>query len=433
MDLFDYASEVDIQKNAPLAERMRARNLSEFIGQKHLVGEGTLLRRAISADKLGSCIFYGPPGTGKTTLANIIAKNTNSHFELLNAVSSGVSDAKKVIEEAKIRLKMYGKKTYLLLDECHRWNKAQSDSVLASVEKGEIIFIGSTTENPYVSMTKAIVSRCRVFEFKKLTSAEIVEGLKRAVEDEERGLGAYPVKVDEKAYEHIAWAASGDLRNAYNALELAFMTTDPSEDGYIHITEKIAAESIQRRVLSVDESMYYDMISAFCKSLRGSDSNAALYWSQMLIQAGCDPLLICRRLIAHSAEDVGMADPRALQMAVAALTAYEKLGVPEGLIPLSEAIIYVCEAEKSNSVIVALNAAQAAVEKIGVEEVPKYLQDPNYKTEKISGYKYPHDYGGWVEQQYLPDEVKNEVFYRPSDHGYEADVRERQARRKSKK
>lgn len=433
MDLFDYASEVDIQKNAPLAERMRARNLSEFIGQKHLVGEGTLLRRAISADKLGSCIFYGPPGTGKTTLANIIAKNTNSHFELLNAVSSGVSDAKKVIEEAKIRLKMYGKKTYLLLDECHRWNKAQSDSVLASVEKGEIIFIGSTTENPYVSMTKAIVSRCRVFEFKKLTSAEIVEGLKRAVEDKERGLGAYPVKVDEKAYEHIAWAASGDLRNAYNALELAFMTTDPSEDGYIHITEKIAAESIQRRVLSVDESMYYDMISAFCKSLRGSDSNAALYWSQRLIQAGCDPLLICRRLIAHSAEDVGMADPRALQMAVAALTAYEKLGVPEGLIPLSEAIIYVCEAEKSNSVIVALNAAQAAVEKIGVEEVPKYLQDPNYKTEKISGYKYPHDYGGWVEQQYLPDEVKNEVFYRPSDHGYEADVMERQARRKSKK
>lgn len=433
MDLFDYASEVDIQKNAPLAERMRARNLSEFIGQKHLVGEGTLLRRAISADKLGSCIFYGPPGTGKTTLANIIAKNTNSHFELLNAVSSGVSDAKKVIEEAKIRLKMYGKKTYLLLDECHRWNKAQSDSVLASVEKGEIIFIGSTTENPYVSMTKAIVSRCRVFEFKKLTSVEIVEGLKRAVEDKERGLGAYPVKVDEKAYEHIAWAASGDLRNAYNALELAFMTTDPSEDGYIHITEKIAAESIQRRVLSVDESMYYDMISAFCKSLRGSDSNAALYWSQRLIQAGCDPLLICRRLIAHSAEDVGMADPRALQMAVAALTAYEKLGVPEGLIPLSEAIIYVCEAEKSNSVIVALNAAQAAVEKIGVEEVPKYLQDPNYKTEKISGYKYPHDYGGWVEQQYLPDEVKNEVFYRPSDHGYEADVRERQARRKSKK
>ena len=433
MDLFDYASEVDIQKTAPLAERMRARNLSEFIGQKHLVGEGTLLRRAISADKLGSCIFYGPPGTGKTTLANIIAKNTDSHFELLNAVSSGVSDAKKVIEEAKIRLKMYGKKTYLLLDECHRWNKAQSDSVLASVEKGEIIFIGSTTENPYVSMTKAIVSRCRVFEFKKLTSAEIVEGLKRAVEDRERGLGTYPVKVDEKAYEHIAWAASGDLRNAYNALELAFMTTDPSEDGYIHITEKIAAESIQRRVLSVDESMYYDMISAFCKSLRGSDSNAALYWSQRLIQAGCDPLLICRRLIAHSAEDVGMADPRALQMAVAALTAYEKLGVPEGLIPLSEAIIYVCEAEKSNSVIVALNAAQAAVEKIGVEEVPKYLQDPNYKTEKISGYKYPHDYGGWVEQQYLPDEVKNEVFYGPSDRGYEADVRERQARRKSKK
>ncbi len=433
MDLFDYASRADEEKNAPLAERMRARNLSEFIGQRHLVGEGTLLRRAISADKLGSCIFYGPPGTGKTTLANIIAKNTNSHFELLNAVSSGVADAKRVIEEAKMRLKMYGKKTYLLLDECHRWNKAQSDSVLASVEKGEIIFIGSTTENPYVSMTKAIVSRCRVFEFKKLSSAEVLDGLKRAVEDSERGLGSYPVKVDDKAYEHIAWASGGDLRNAYNALELAFMTTDPSEDGIIHITEEIAAQSVQRRVLSVDESMYYDMISAFCKSLRGSDSNAALYWSQRLIKAGCDPMLIARRLIVHSAEDVGMADPRALQMAVSAMTALEKLGLPEGLIPLSEAIIYVCEAEKSNSVVCALYSAQDAVENIRSEEVPKYLMDPNYKTEKISGYKYPHDYGGWVEQQYLPDAVKDSVFYNPSDHGYEAEVKVRRQKRTSKK
>lgn len=430
MDLFDYSGEAE--KTAPLAERMRANTLDEFIGQKHIVGVGSLLRRAISADKLGSCIFYGPPGTGKTTLANIIASNTNSHFEQINAVSSGVADAKKIIEEARDRKRMYGKSTYLLLDECHRWNKAQSDSVLSAIEKGYIIFIGSTTENPYVSMTKAIVSRCRVFEFKKLTSDEVITGLKRAVSDKEKGLGKFNVSVTDKALGHFAWASGGDLRTALNALELAFITTNPNGKNVIEIDGDIAEQSIQKRVLSIDEDMYYDMLSAFCKSLRGSDSNAALYWSERLIQAGCDPLLIARRLVAHSAEDVGIANPNALVMAVSALTAYEKLGLPEGRIPLAEAIIYVAEAEKSNSVVVALGSAAEAVAKIKTEDVPIHLRSPNYKTEKISGYIYPHDFGGYVKQQYLPDDVKNEVFYKPSEFGYEKTVKDRQIERKRK-
>ena len=303
MDLFEYAN----QQNdglKPLAERMRPQTLNEFIGQEHIVGEGSLLRRAIAADRLGSCIFYGPPGTGKTTLANIIAKNTNSHFEILNAVSSGVADAKRVIEEAKNRLMMYGKKTYLLLDECHRWNKAQSDSVLSAIEQGYIVFIGSTTENPYVSMTKAIVSRCRLFEFHSLTDKDVLKALNRAINDK-RGLFDMNVVAEESALEHLAWASGGDVRTALNALELAAVTTSASADGAIHITKEIAAQSIQKRVLSISDDNYYDMLSAFCKSLRGSDSNAGLYWAMRLIDAGCDPLLIFRRIIAHSAEDVG--------------------------------------------------------------------------------------------------------------------------------
>lgn len=431
MDLFEYTAASEGNKTAPLAERMRARTLDEFIGQKHLVGQGSLLRRAISADRLGSCIFYGPPGTGKTTLANIIANNTDSHFEQLNAVSSGVSDAKRVIDEARDRLNMYGKRTYLLLDECHRWNKAQSDSVLAAIEKGYIIFVGSTTENPYVTMTKAIVSRCRVFEFRRLSEEDVVFGMKRAVADKERGLGKYNTEIEEEAYLHIARTTGGDLRSALNAIELGVLTTLPDKDNVIRITREIAAETVQQRVLSVDESMYYDMISAFCKSLRGSDSNAALYWSERLIKAGCDPMLIARRLMVHSAEDVGMADPMALVVAASAVTAYEKLGLPEGKIPLSEAIIYVCEAPKSNSVVTAMYGASAAVDEISVEDVPFHLRDVNYKTEKITGYKYPHDYGGYVEQQYLPDSVKDKVFYRPSGHGFEAEVAERAENRRA--
>ncbi len=428
MDLFEYAN----QQNdglKPLAERMRPQTLNEFIGQEHIVGEGSLLRRAIAADRLGSCIFYGPPGTGKTTLANIIAKNTNSHFEILNAVSSGVADAKRVIEEAKNRLMMYGKKTYLLLDECHRWNKAQSDSVLSAIEQGYIVFIGSTTENPYVSMTKAIVSRCRLFEFHSLTDKDVLKALNRAINDK-RGLHDMNVVAEEGALEHLAWASGGDVRTALNALELAAVTTSASADGAIHITKEIAAQSIQKRVLSISDDNYYDMLSAFCKSLRGSDSNAGLYWAMRLIDAGCDPLLIFRRIIAHSAEDVGMANPNALVVATSALTAYEKIGMPEGTLPLAEAIICVCESEKSNSVVIARDEAERAVQTVKKEAVPMYLRDVNYKQEKISGYKYPHDYGGYVEQQYLPDDLKDAKFYVPSDHGYEKVVKERQERLK---
>lgn len=428
MDLFEYAN----QQNdglKPLAERMRPQTLNEFIGQEHIVGEGSLLRRAIAADRLGSCIFYGPPGTGKTTLANIIAKNTNSHFEILNAVSSGVADAKRVIEEAKNRLMMYGKKTYLLLDECHRWNKAQSDSVLSAIEQGYIVFIGSTTENPYVSMTKAIVSRCRLFEFHSLTDKDVLKALNRAINDK-RGLLDMNVVAEEGALEHLAWASGGDVRTALNALELAAVTTSASADGAIHITKEIAAQSIQKRILSISDDNYYDMLSAFCKSLRGSDSNAGLYWAMRLIDAGCDPLLIFRRIIAHSAEDVGMANPNALVVATSALTAYEKIGMPEGTLPLAEAIICVCESEKSNSVVIARDEAERAVQTVKKEAVPMYLRDVNYKQEKISGYKYPHDYGGYVEQQYLPDDLKDAKFYVPSDHGYEKVVKERQERLK---
>ena len=416
MDLFDYAGNAN--KVKPLAERMRPRSLDEFIGQKHIVGEGTLLRRAIAADRLGSCIFYGVPGSGKTSLANIVAETTHSHFEKLNAVSSGVADAKKVIDEARSRLKMYGTRTYLLLDECHRWNKAQSDCMLSAIEEGVITFIGSTTENPFISMTKAIVSRCRLFEFKPLSSEEIVGALRRSLTDE-RGLMSYNARCEDSVLAHFAYASDGDLRVAYNSLELAVITTPPDAEGFVTITKEIAAQSVQKKYLSIDESTYYDMISAFCKSLRGSDSDAAVYWMERLISSGCDPMLVCRRLVVHSAEDVGMADPYALTIAVSAMTAMQNIGLPEGRIPLTEAILYVCEASKSNSVVGALYSAHDAVEKTYGDIVPPYLKDANYKQEKVEGYKYPHSYGGWVEQQYLPDAIKDETFYHPSQNGFE--------------
>ena len=416
MDLFDYTGNVNQAK--PLAERMRPRSLDEFIGQKHIVGEGMLLRRAIAADRLGSCIFYGVPGSGKTSLANIIAETTKSHFEKLNAVSSGVADAKKVIDEARDRLKLYGTRTYLLLDECHRWNKAQSDCMLSAIEEGVITFIGSTTENPFISMTKAIVSRCRLFEFKPLSSDEIIGALRKSLTDE-RGLKGYNAHCEDEVLAHFAYASDGDLRIAYNSLELAVITTPPDENGVITITKEIASQSVQKKYLSIDESTYYDMISAFCKSLRGSDSDAAVYWMERLISSGCDPMLICRRLVVHSAEDVGMADPYALTIAVSAMTAMQNIGLPEGRIPLTEAIIYICEASKSNSVVGALYSAHDAVEKTYGDIVPRHLKDANYKQEQIEGYKYPHSFGGWVEQQYLPDAVKDESFYHPSQNGYE--------------
>lgn len=411
---------------------MRPRTLDEFLGQGRIVGEGSLLRRAISADKLGSCIFYGPPGTGKTTLANIIAENTNANFVKLNAVTSGVADAKKVIDEARDLLRMYGKRTYLLLDECHRWNKAQSDSVLQAIEQGYIIFIGSTTENPYVSMTRAIVSRCRIFNFSRLTEQDILKGLERAVKDKDRGLGNMNLVVSDDALHHIAWASGGDMRTALNALELAALTTHAGEDGVIRVGKEEAEQSIQQKALSMTEDMYYDMISAFIKSMRGSDSNAALYWAERLIEAGCDPMLIARRMMIHACEDVGLADPNAIVVATSCVQAFERIGLPEGRIPLAEGIIYVAEAPKSNKVVEALDGAENAVKTIKHESVPLYLRDPNYKgnEEKVSGYKYPHAYGGWVKQQYLPDEIKDAKFYEPTENGFEKVIKERQDKRK---
>ncbi len=416
---------------APLAERMRPRTLDEFLGQGKIVGQGSLLRRAIAADKLGSCIFYGPPGTGKTTLANIIAENTNAAFVKLNAVTSGVADAKKVIDEARDRLRMYGKRTYLLLDECHRWNKAQSDSVLQAIEQGYIIFIGSTTENPYVSMTRAIVSRCRIFSFSRLSDKDIRAGLERAVKDKERGLGNMNLQVSDEALSHLAWASAGDMRTALNALELAALTTHADSDGVIRVGKEETEQSIQQKALSMTEDMYYDMISAFIKSMRGSDSNAALYWAERLIEAGCDPMLIGRRIMIHACEDVGMADPNAIVVATSCVQAFEKIGLPEGRIPLAEGIIYVSEAPKSNKVVEALGGAENAVKNIKHETVPLYLRDPNYRgdDEKVSGYKYPHSYGGWVKQQYLPDEIKDAVFYEPTENGFEKVIKERQSKR----
>ena len=435
MDLFDIANEK--KANVPLAERMRAKTLSDFLGQDHIVSETSLLRRAIKLDRLGSCIFWGPPGCGKTTLANVIANSTDGNFVKLNAVSSGVADVKKVVEDARTDAKLYGKKTFLLLDECHRFSKTQSDSLLPAIESGDIIFIGSTTENPYASMTPAIVSRCRVFELKRLSQENVVKALKRALGDKQNGLGAYDIEAKEEALNHIANMASGDLRVAYNALELAALTTTPQPDGKIIITLKDAEESIQRKALSFDEQMYYDMLSAFCKSLRGSDANAALYYMQRLIKGGCDPLLIFRRLIAHSSEDVGMADPQALVIATSAMVAFEKMGLPEGLLPLSQAIIYVCEAEKSNSVVTAMDMAGEDAINVKDDTVPPWVKNAVYGSEEdkklASQYKYPHNYGGYCEQQYLPNSLKDRVYYIPGDNGYEKTVKEIRLKKGKKK
>ena len=434
MDLFDFNKNEETAK--PLAERMRANSLEEFIGQNHIVGEGSLLRRAIAIDRLGSCIFWGPPGCGKTTLANIIALRTNGEFIKLNAVNAGVADVKKAVERARENLKLYNKRTYLLLDECHRFNKTQSDSLLPAIEQGTIIFIGSTTENPYAAMTPAIVSRCRVFEFKRLTKEDIIGALKTAIKSRHKGLGKQSLSVSDEAIEHIANMAGGDLRSAYNALELAALTTAPNGEGKIEITLADAEQSIQRKSLSYNQDTYYDFLSAFCKSLRGSDANAALYYAMRLIEGGGDPMLVARRLVVHSAEDVGMADPRALQVATSAMYALEKIGYPEAMIPLSEAIVYVCEAEKSNSVVNAFHAAQTDARRVRDDTIPPYLKDVSFGSKEDKGqsmqYKYPHDYGGYVEQQYLPDSLKDKVYYTPGDNGYEKTVKEIRERKGKK-
>ena len=410
------------KKLEPLAERLRPRSLDEFLGQEHIVSKNSFLKRAIIADKLGSCIFYGPPGTGKTTLASIIAKQTGSDFVMLNAVSVGVAEVKQVIATAKSNIELYGKKTYLLLDECHRWNKAQSDSMLEAIERGYIIFIGATTENPFVSMTRAIVSRCRVFEFKPLSKENILKAINIALEDKERGFGNLEIEISDEAKRHFVNTSGGDARIALGNLEIAVMSSE-KVDGKIIISEEVAKEISRSGNKSVDDDLYYDMLSAFCKSLRGSDADAAVYWSQRLIESGCDPLLILRRLLAHASEDVGLANSNALVVANSALQAYLQMGYPEGIIPLTHAIIYVCMSPKSNSVVVAMGRAREDVENTYTGAVPDHLKNHNYMNERREKYKYPHDFGGYVEQQYLPDEIKDHVYYVPSKNGSEASIK----------
>lgn len=415
-DLF----EDNMKKGAPLAERMRPKDLSDFVGQEHLIYKDSFMSRAIKADSLGSCIFYGPPGTGKTTMANIIANTCKGVFRKLNAVSSGVADAKAIIQEAKNNLKLHGTRTFLLLDECHRWSKSQSDCVLQAIEEGSITFIGSTTENPYISMTRAIVSRCRVFEFKPLSTDDIEKALNKAINDKENGYGNINIKVEDGAVRHLAWASGGDLRNAYNALELAVKTTASNKKGEIVLTKETAEQCIQKKVAPLGENEYYDVLSAFCKSLRGSDTEAALFYFARLIKAGCDPLIIARRLIAHASEDVGMADSNALLLCDAALHSVEKLGMPECLLSLTHAIIYVCEAEKSNSVYLAMSKAMEDAEKYADAPVPNNLKNhPTGYDDGTGKYKYPHDYGGYCKQQYLPAIIKDARYYFPKKNGRE--------------
>lgn len=425
MDLFTQ----NIKKNAPLADRMRPKTLDDFLGQEHIVGKGTLLRRAIEADKLGSCIFWGPPGCGKTTLASIIAKTTGSDFYKLNAVTSGVKDVREILEKAENSLKLYEKESFLLLDECHRWSKAQSDSILPAMEAGIIKLIGSTTENPMAAMTSAIVSRVRLFEFFPISEDEIERAIRRALTDKENGFGNMDIKIDDEAVAHLSDLAGGDVRSALNALELAVLSTKPNSKGAIHIDLETAEQSIQKRAIRLDENEYYDMLSAFCKSLRGGDSDAALFWFARMVYGGMDPRVPVRRMIVHASEDVGLANPSVLNQCVAAYQALEFIGMPEARLNISQAIIYLCESPKSNSVVMAIDAAWRDAQRKDIAKVPDYLQDSNFEKAKhvkaSKNYKYPHDYPRhYIDQQYLPDEIAGSVYYQPSDEGYEKKVKE---------
>ena len=429
MDLFS----AQASRRAPLADRMRPRTLDEFIGQEHIVGKGRLLRRAIETDTLTSSIFFGPPGCGKTTLASVIAAHTGAKIAKLNAVTAGVKDVRAVIEQAEKDLKLYGTPTYLLLDECHRWSKTQSDSILPALESGIVRFIGSTTENPMVSMTGAVVSRCRLFQFYPLTIQDVERAMRAAITDKERGLGTLNIRIDDDAFEHIAATANGDARSALNALELAALTTAPDEEGCIHIDAAVAAESVQKKVVNVDDEQFYNMLSAFCKSLRGGDSDAAIAWFARLVYAGVDPRVICRRLIAHASEDVGLANPQAMTQAVAAAQALELIGMPEARLSITQAIIFICESPKSNSVVMAMDAAFADAERIPDQPVPMHLRDTAYKgADKLGngkGYKYPHDYPGHVvQQEYMPPSVKGRRYYIPGELGNEGKIRQNHIR-----
>ncbi|CRZ33402.1 putative ATPase [Herbinix hemicellulosilytica] len=431
MDLFDYMRNNALEKEAPLASRLRPRTLDEVVGQKHIIGKDKLLYRAIKADKLSSIIFYGPPGTGKTTLAKVIANTTSSIFMQLNATTSGKKEMESVIEEAKSNLGMYGKRTILFIDEIHRFNKSQQDYLLPFVEDGTIILIGATTENPYFEVNSALISRSIIFELKPLEKEDIKILITRAVTDEERGLGAYKVKLHDDALDFLADMANGDARTALNAIELGVLTTERSDDGYIHITLEVASECIQKRPILYDKTgdNHYDTISAFIKSMRGSDPDAAVYYLARMLYAGEDVAFIARRIMICAAEDVGNADPNALVVAVSASLAAERLGMPEAQIVLSQAAIYVASAPKSNSAVKAIGEAMRVVETVKTASIPPYLKDAHYKgAEKLGhgiGYKYAHDYkNNYVKQQYLPDEIKDYVFYVPSDNGYEKTIKE---------
>lgn len=430
MDLFDYMRETARETESPLASRLRPRTLDEVVGQQHIIGKDKLLYRAIKADKISSIIFYGPPGTGKTTLAKVIAGTTSAEFKQINATVAGKKDMEDVVKEAKDLLGMYGKKTILFVDEIHRFNKSQQDYLLPFVEDGTLILIGATTENPYFEVNGALISRSRIFELKPLEKEDIKELLRRAVSDEERGMGTYRAQIEEDAMEFLADVANGDARAALNAIELGIMTTERSADGVIHIDLSVAQECIQKRAVRYDKSgdSHYDTISAFIKSMRGSDPDAAVYYLARMLYAGEDIKFIARRIMICASEDVGNADPMALTVAVSAAQAVERIGMPEAQIILSQAVLYVASAPKSNSAVNAIFAANENVRQYRTT-VPSHLQDAHYKGSKNLGhgigYKYAHDYPNhYVEQQYLPDEIKNARFYEPGDLGYEKQIKE---------
>ena len=431
MDLFDYVREQKSDKESPLASRLRPTTLDEVVGQQHIIGKDKLLYRAIKADKLGSLIFYGPPGTGKTTLAKVIANTTSADFKQINATIAGKKDMEEVVQQAKNNMGMYGKKTILFVDEIHRFNKGQQDYLLPFVEDGTLILIGATTENPYFEVNGALISRSSVFELRSLDKEDIKVLLKRAVYDVEKGMGSYNADITEEALEFLADISGGDARNALNAIELGILTTERSEDGKIHITIDVAQECIQKRVVRYDKTgdNHYDTISAFIKSLRGSDPDAAVYYLAKMLYAGEDIKFIARRMMISASEDVGNADPNALTVAVAASQAVERIGMPEAQIILAQAATYIASAPKSNASYLSIHAAMESV-RTQKTTVPAHLQDAHYKgAAKLghgTGYKYAHDYPEhYVKQQYLPEEIKNAKFYEPTEMGFEKQIKDR--------
>ena len=434
MDLFDHALHERMKTEAPLAARMRPRTLDEFVGQEEIVGPGKLLRRAIEADRLfSSIILWGPPGTGKTTLAMVIANQTQSHFDTLSAVLAGKAELREVLERALERRKLYQKRTILFVDEVHRWNKAQQDALLPHVENGSLILIGATTENPYFEVIGALVSRSRVFQLRPLEDGDVRLILERALQDPERGYGQRQIRLEEPAIEHLIRVAGGDARNALNALELAVESTPPDEQGAIHINLEVAQESIQRRAVLYDKDgdAHYDTISAFIKSVRGSDPDAALYWLAKMLYAGEDPRFVLRRLIILAGEDIGLGDPMGLVVATAAAQAFDYIGMPEGIYPIVEATLYLATAPKSNTATAYFKAFQM-IEEQGKTGVPQHLQDANRDAKALGhgkGYQYPHESPDhFLPQQYLPRPLLGTYFFQPSDQGYEAQVAERLAR-----